>query len=79
MSYYGENGEIKRFGEKLRILRQRQGLSQEQLGSMLDVHQTHIGRIERSEKMPNAAMILKISRIFKVSADVLIKDELELD
>ncbi|MDM8519208.1 helix-turn-helix transcriptional regulator [Anaerolineales bacterium HSG6] len=72
------NEEIKRFGEKLRYLRQREGLSQEQLGNMLDVHQTHVGRIERGAKMPNAAMILKISRLFRVSADVLIKDELDL-
>ncbi len=70
---------MERFGEKLRILRQRQGLSQEQLGEMLGVHQTHVGRIERGGKTPNATMILKISRIFNVSADVLMKDELELD
>ncbi len=46
---------------------------------MLGVHQTHVGRIERGEKTPNAAMILKISRLFNVSADVLIKDEDEID
>ncbi len=72
-------GEMRKFGEKLRTLRQRQGLSQDQLGDMLGVHQTHIGRIERGEKTPNARMILKISRIFNVPADQLIKDELELD
>ena len=53
----------KRFGEKLRTLRQRQGLSQEQLGDMLGVHQTHVGRIERGEKIPNVAMVIKISDI----------------
>ena len=73
------HGEMKRFGEKLRTLRTKHGLSQEQLGEMLGVHQTHIGRLERSEKTPHAAMILKIARIFDVSADILMKDELELE
>ncbi|RME42680.1 MAG: XRE family transcriptional regulator, partial [Caldilineae bacterium] len=31
------------------------------------------------EKTPNVAMVLKISRLFGVSTDVLIKDELELE
>lgn len=70
---------MNRLGEKLRILRQRRGLSQIQLGDMLDVNQTYIGKMERGEKMPNLAMLLKLSRLFNVSADVLIKDELELD
>lgn len=76
MSNYGN---MKRFGEKLRTLRQRRGLSQDQLGEMLGVHQTHIGRLERREKSPNARIILQISHIFNVSTDVLMKDELELE
>ena len=70
---------MKRFGEKLRTLRQQQGVSQMQLGEMLEVHHSHVGRIERNEKTPNIAMLLKISRIFNISADILIKDELNLD
>ncbi len=70
---------MKRFGEKLRILRQQQGLSQDQLGAALGVHQTHVGRMERGEKIPNAAMILKIADIFEVCIDTLMRDELELD
>jgi transcriptional regulator with XRE-family HTH domain len=70
---------MKRLGEKLRTLRQQRGLSQTQLGDLLGVHYSHVGRLERGEKTPNLAMLLKISRLFNVSADVLIKDELDLD
>jgi hypothetical protein len=35
--------------------------------------------MERDEKIPNVEMVLKISRIFNVSTDVLIKDELGLE
>jgi transcriptional regulator with XRE-family HTH domain len=70
---------MEKFGEKLRILRNRQGLSLRQLSDMLGVGHSYIAKMERGEKIPNVAMVLKISEIFSVSTDVLIKDELELD
>lgn len=69
---------MEKFGEKLRTLRNRQGLTLRQLANMLDVSHTFVARLERGEKTPNVAMVLKIARIFNVSTDVLIKDELEL-
>ena len=70
---------MKRFGEKLRILRKQHELTLKQLGDMLDVHNTYVSQLEKGKKIPNAAMILKISHIFNVSTDKLMKDELELD
>jgi transcriptional regulator with XRE-family HTH domain len=70
---------MERFGEKLRTLRNRQGLTLRELGDMLNVSHTFVARIEKGEKIPNVAMVLKIAQIFDVSTDVLIKDELELD
>jgi transcriptional regulator with XRE-family HTH domain len=70
---------MKRFGEKLRTLRNRQGLTLRHLAEMLDVSHSYIGQMERDEKIPNVEMVLKISRIFNVSTDVLIKDELGLE
>ncbi len=70
---------MKRFGEKLRTLRQRQGLSLRQLGDSLDVDHAFIARMEQGRKTPNAAMILKIARFFQVSIDQLMMDELDLD
>lgn len=70
---------MKRFGEKLRILRQRDNLSQRELSRMLDVHHSYIGQLELDQKIPNALMILKIADIFSVTTDQLMRDELELD
>jgi transcriptional regulator with XRE-family HTH domain len=70
---------MKRFGEKLRTLRNQRGLTLRQLGEVLEVDHSHVARMESGEKIPNVAMVLKISLIFDVSADVLIKDELELE
>ncbi len=70
---------MEKFGEKLRVLRKRDGLSQEQLANSLGIHRSHIGKFEQGHKIPNAVMVLKISRIFNVTTDQLMKDELELD
>lgn len=70
---------MQRFGEKLRTLRMRQGWSMAQLAPTLGVTRAYIGRMERGEKMPNAAMILKIADVFNVSLDHLMRDELDLD
>jgi transcriptional regulator with XRE-family HTH domain len=57
---------MKKFGEKLRLLRQQRGLSQSELGDMLEVTRTHVSSMERGEKIPNVPMLLKISDIFQV-------------
>ncbi len=69
---------MKRFGEKLQALRQRDNLSQRQLSQMLGVHHSYIGQLEHGQKTPNAEMIIKIANIFDVTTDVLMRDELEI-
>ncbi len=68
-----------RFGEKLSVLRKRRGLTLRQLGEMLEVHHTYVSQIEKGKTTPNARMIIKIADIFGVTADLLMRDELELD
>ncbi|MFQ5854611.1 MAG: helix-turn-helix domain-containing protein [Anaerolineae bacterium] len=71
---------MRRFGQKLRTLRERQGISLRKLASDLDFSShAHLGRIETGEKSPSAALVLKIARYFDVSTDTLMKDELELE
>ncbi|MFN8490882.1 MAG: helix-turn-helix transcriptional regulator [Caldilineaceae bacterium] len=69
---------MNRFGEKLRVLRKKRGLTLRELGDMLGVYPTHVSQLETARRTPNAAMILKIADIFGVSTDVLMRDELEL-
>ncbi len=70
---------MKKFGEKLRHLRKQRGLTLIQVGDMLEVNNTFVSRMERGKVTPNAAMILKISHLFEITTDQLMKDELELD
>jgi transcriptional regulator with XRE-family HTH domain len=68
-----------RFGEKLSILRKRRKLTLRQLGEILEVHHTFISQIEKGKITPNARMIIKIADIFGVTADQLMRDEIELE
>lgn len=71
---------ILRFGEKLRALRERHGMSQTALAQALG-HSAHgyISELEAGKKLPTLEFVLKASRYFGISMDCLVKDELELD
>ena len=70
---------MQRFGEKLHALRTAHELTLQQLAAELG-YATHayISELESGKKVPTAALVLKVARRFGVSADVLLKDELEL-
>ena len=70
---------MNRFGEKLKALRQQRGLTMRQLGELLDVSDSYVSKMETGDKIPNVAMVLRVSQIFSVTTDLLIKDELELE
>lgn len=68
-----------RFGEKLRFLRQQRGLYQREVAEAVGVSETYIGLMENGKKIPNIPMLLRIARLFEVTTDQLIRDDLELD
>jgi transcriptional regulator with XRE-family HTH domain len=70
---------IDRFGEKLRLLRTRDGLTLQQLAKKLGLSaHGYISELETGKKLPSAEIVLKVARIFDVSTDQLLKDELEI-
>ena len=69
---------MERFGEKLRALRQRNGLTMRRLADMLGVRDSYISQMETGDKIPNVAMLIKIADIFQVSLDQLARDEREV-
>jgi transcriptional regulator with XRE-family HTH domain len=71
--------EVKRIGEKLRILRQLQGLTTRQLAEEIETSNSYITQLEKGKRTPSTNLVLRISQFFNVSIDRLMKDELELD
>ena len=53
---------IREFGKKVRALREKQAVSQEELGRLAKLHRTYIGMIERGEKNITLENIEKIAR-----------------
>lgn len=63
----------KQFGKRLRELRKKAGLSQEELGFRAGLHRTYIGAIERAEQNVSVDNIHKLARALKISTDKLFK------
>ena len=56
------------FGQKVRLERNKLGISQEKLASLAGVHRTYVGMIERGEKNLTITNIYKIAKALKVRA-----------
>ncbi|MCD8098555.1 MAG: helix-turn-helix domain-containing protein [Lachnospiraceae bacterium] len=63
--------------EKLLTLRTRAGLSQEELAEKLNVSRQSVSKWESGSSIPGIDKILEISRIYGISTDYLLKDEME--
>jgi transcriptional regulator with XRE-family HTH domain len=70
---------MERFGEKLHTLRTHHKLTLKWLASQLGyTSHSYISEIEAGHKIPTVVFVLKIAKLFNVTTDELIKDELEL-
>ena len=65
--------------DKIIELRKKNGWSQEDLAEKLDVSRQSISKWEGAQSVPDMNKILKLSELFSVSTDYLLKDEMELD
>lgn len=66
-----------KLGEKLQQLRKRSGLSQEQLASQLAVSRQAVSKWELDDTMPDTENVVQLSRLFGVSCDYLLRDEID--
>lgn len=62
------------FHEKLRDLRKQHHMSQEELAHQLDVSRQSISKWESGISMPDLEKVIKLSDMFNVSLDELLKD-----
>ncbi|MFA7435029.1 MAG: helix-turn-helix transcriptional regulator [Bacilli bacterium] len=59
------------FGKRVRQLREKKGISQEQLGFDVGLHRTYIGQVERAEKNITLKNIEKIAKQLDVNISEL--------
>ena len=54
------------FGKRVRVLRSKKGLSQEDLAFKAGVHRTYLGSIERGERNPSLKNIVAIAHALDI-------------
>ncbi|HIU61905.1 MAG TPA: helix-turn-helix transcriptional regulator [Candidatus Coproplasma excrementigallinarum] len=60
------------YGERLRELRKAEGLTQKQLAEKLNISQKSLSKYECERLDLNTELIIKICKLFQVSADYLL-------
>lgn len=66
-----------KLADKIILLRKKFGYSQEELAELLNVSRQSVSKWEGAQSIPDLNKILKMSSIFGVSTDYLLKDEIE--
>ena len=61
-------------GQRVRDLRERAGVSQEQLAERGDLHVTYISGIERGRRNPGLNILARLAKALKVSLPILVTD-----
>lgn len=59
-------------GKKIRLEREKLGISQEELGELAKVHRTYVGMIERGEKNITLSNLIKFAKALKLNVKDLI-------
>jgi transcriptional regulator with XRE-family HTH domain len=55
-----------KFGNNLRALRAKSGLSQEKLAESADLHKNMVGLLERGKRNPSLVTIVKLAKALRV-------------
>ena len=65
------------FADKLILLRKKAGWSQEELAEQMEVTRQSVSKWEGAQSIPDLEKIIRLSALFGVSTDYLLKDEIE--
>lgn len=67
------------FADKLILLRKKAGWSQEELAEQMNVTRQSISKWEGAQSIPDLEKIIKLSQLFGVSTDYLLKENIEIE
>ena len=65
------------FADKLILLRKKAGWSQEELAEQMNVTRQSVSKWEGAQSVPDLDKMIRLSELFGVSTDYLLKDEIE--
>lgn len=73
MSRAGTEAVGERFGENLRRVRRREGLSQEQLASRAALHRTEVGKLERAGRICRIDTLIRLAGAMSIPPGELLE------
>ena len=59
-------------GERIKLSREIKGYSKKELSNILEIHWTHLDKIEQGKRLPSLSLLHKIIETLEVSADYLL-------
>ena len=65
--------------DKIMTLRKKAGWSQEELAARLNISRQSVSKWEGAQSIPDMDKVVQMSRLFGVTTDFLLKDELEIE
>lgn len=65
--------------DKIMTLRKKAGWSQEELAARLNVSRQSVSKWESAQSIPDMDKVVQMSRLFGVTTDFLLKDEMEIE
>ena len=63
--------------EKIKILRKKKKMSQQELANKVGIHITYLSRLENGHFQPSLDIIKKMVEVFEVNCEYLINDDLD--
>jgi transcriptional regulator with XRE-family HTH domain len=52
------------FGKRLRELREKRGMTQEELSNLLDIEWQHVSRLENGKNLPSCSILISLANVF---------------
>jgi len=69
----GKDDLAQAFGDALKSAREEKGVSQERLAMLANIDRSHVGRLERGERVPSLAAIVLLARPLGLTPSELVK------
>jgi transcriptional regulator with XRE-family HTH domain len=63
-----------KFNKKIKALRKAADMNQQELADKINVHVTHLSKIENGHLIPSIDIVQRLMKVFAVSADQLLND-----
>ena len=64
-----------KFNQKIKALRKAANMSQQELADKINVHVTHLSKMENGHLLPSIDIVQRLMKVFAVSADQLLNDD----